>query len=403
MNRSLNHIRLTGIAVLLTSLASVPALAQAPPPAAVRVDAARMDTVQEQRLITGELRAVRRARVATEEPGLVREIPVQAGSRVKAGDILAQLDSRRIEIELTRLTAEEEAASSVRDEREADLQWRLRDLENLQALSKGGASNPKELYDAESQVSIARAKVKSAEFAMAVIKGNMDLMKQRLADTRIIAPFDGVVVSKLVEQGEWMAEGDAVVEMLATSTIEVWLDVPQQFADAILGKQPTVTVNIDATGARIETSDLRAVPSVDSKARTFPLVVRLDNPDGLLAPGMSVTAWVPTGDQAERLTIHKDAVLRGPTGAFAYAARTTDPKAPASAMPVDVQVLFSVNDRFVIQSQALAAGDMVIVEGNERLFPTAPVIPQPMDAGAKTAEADGKPSSGTNATAVNGS
>jgi multidrug efflux pump subunit AcrA (membrane-fusion protein) len=89
-----------------------------------------------------------------------------------------------------------------------------------------------------------------------------------------------------------------------------------------------VTVNIEATGARIETADIRAVPSVDSKARTFPVVVRLDNSTGTLAPGMSVTAWVPTGDLAERLTIHKDAVMRGPTGAYAYAARTTDPKSP---------------------------------------------------------------------------
>jgi RND family efflux transporter MFP subunit len=358
--------------------------------------------VQEHRLVTGELRAVQRARVATEEPGLVLRIPVEAGRMVRAGDLLAQLDGKRIEIELGRLTAEDKAAHAVRDEREADLQWRERDLEMLQNLSRGGASNPKELYDAESQVNIARAKVQTAEFAMAVIQGNLELMRKRLADTRIVAPFDGVVVSKLVEQGEWLSEGDPAVELVATATIEAWLDVPQQFADAILGKQPTVTVNFEATGQSEQTSNLRAVPNMDTKARTFPLIVRLDNAGGQLAPGMSVTAWVPTGDQTERLTIHKDGVLRGPTGAFAYAARTMDPQAPAAAVPVDVQVLFSVNDRFVIQSQALAAGDMVIVEGNERLFPTAPVIPLPMNGDAKAAGPEVKPTSGTNATAVNG-
>jgi RND family efflux transporter MFP subunit len=377
-------MQLTGLALLLAATASPLTVAQGPPPASVRVDAARIESVQEQRLVTGELRAVRRARVATEEPGLVSSIPVQAGSRVKAGDVLAQLDSRRIEIELNRLMAEEAAASAALNERDADLQWRLRDLENLQTLAKGGASNPKELYDAESQVSIARAKTKAAEFAIAVITGNLELMKQRVADTRITAPFDGVVVTKLVEQGEWVAEGAAVVDMLAVSPVEVWLDVPQQFADAILGTTPTVTVNIEATGARIETADLRAVPSVDSKARTFPVVVRLDNSNGTLAPGMSVTAWVPTGDRAERLTVHKDAVMTGPTGAFAYAARTTDPNAPAVAMPMDVQVLFSARDRFVVQSSALSPGDLLIVEGNERLFPTAPVIPQLREAAAQT-------------------
>jgi RND family efflux transporter MFP subunit len=381
----------TGISLAMLACA-MPAAAQGPPPASVRVDAARLEIVQERRLVTGELRAVHRARVATEEPGLVMDMPVQAGQRVRKGDLLAQLDSKRLEIELARLASEGQAATAARDERQTDLDWRLRDLENLQALSKGGASNPKELYDAESQVAIARTRIAAADFAIAVIQGNIELMRKRVEDMRITAPFDGMIVVKLIEQGEWLAEGDAAVEMVSTQEIEAWLDVPQQFSDAIIDKSPTVAVNIEATGASIDASNLWPVPNVDSRARTFPLIVRLDNEAGALAPGMSVTAWVPTGDFAEQLTIHKDALLRGPTGTYVYVARSTGPDAPAIATPVDVQVLFALDDRFVARTMGLNAGDQLIVEGNERLFPTAPVIPLPQqDAHSATTSGSGPP------------
>src|SRR5262245_37061981 len=99
--------RLKHPAVWLSAIAAIvaasTAFAQGPPPATVRVDAAQKQSVQDQRLVTGELRAVQRARVAAEEPGRVTEIPVQAGQHVKKGDLLAQLDGKRLEIELTRL------------------------------------------------------------------------------------------------------------------------------------------------------------------------------------------------------------------------------------------------------------------------------------------------------------
>jgi multidrug efflux pump subunit AcrA (membrane-fusion protein) len=96
----------------------------------------------------------------------------------------------------------------------------------------------------------------------------------------------------------------------------------------------------------------------------------------MLAVGMSVTAYVPTGESGERLTISRDAIMRGPTGAYVYVSRQTQPQAPPSAVPADVQVLFAAGERVVVQSPMLQAGDMLVVEGNERLFPMAPIIPQ---------------------------
>lgn len=371
------------VLAIVACLAPRPAAAQGPPPAPVRVDPARLEKVQDQRMVTGELRPVRKARVATQEPGLVLEITVEEGQIVKKGDPLARLDRKRLEIELQNIQAQEQVARASVDEQQAQLSWRQRDLETYRSAAQRQASNPKELSDAEAQAAIAAAKLAAAQQQIIAIRAQADLVAKRLADTLIIAPFDGVVVVKHVEQGEWVAEGAAVIDLISTGPIDAWLDVPQQYAAAIIGKQPTVSINVEATGEVLASQHVRSIPQVDSKARSFAMIVRLDNPNAALAAGMSITGWVPTGQAAEQLTISKDALLRNDVGAYVYVARSGAPGAPSSATPANVQILFALKDRFVVKSQSIAPGDLIIVEGNERLFPMAPVIPNQAEAAAE--------------------
>ena len=92
---------------------------------------------------------------------------------------------------------------------------------------------------------------------------------------------------------------------------------------------------------------------------------------------MSVAAVVPTGSEGDHLTVSRDAILRGPTGPFLYVAEGGGEGRPAAAAMVPVEVLFSVGDRAAVRGHDLAAGALAVVEGNERLFPGAPVLPTP--------------------------
>ena len=97
---------------------------------------------------------------------------------------------------------------------------------------------------------------------------------------------------------------------------------------------------------------------------------------------MSLTAWVPTNEAASELIVSGDAILRGNTGPYLYAVRTMQPDAPPVAMPVPVDVLCPVNGRVAVRAPQLQEGDLVVIEGNERLFPSTPVNPIPgTDAG----------------------
>ncbi|MHC4422115.1 MAG: efflux RND transporter periplasmic adaptor subunit, partial [Planctomycetota bacterium] len=190
-------------ALIAATLLASPCLAQGgPPPAAVTVDPVRLEPVREHRRVTGELRALRRSKVATEEPGLVTEFPVREGRQVAAGDVLARLDSRRLSLELDALKADARAVESLIEERTANKVWRERELELYRQSLERGAANMKEVLDAESEASMARARVTWAERQREVLKARAELLQERLADMTIVAPFDGVVVIRHVELGE---------------------------------------------------------------------------------------------------------------------------------------------------------------------------------------------------------
>lgn len=362
----------------ITILALLPSLAGAQaPPSNVIVDPVRLEVVKEQRLVTGEIRAFRRSRVAAEEPGIVVDLAIREGDLVKKDALLARLDSRRLEFEFAQLAASEKVAQAAVDEWIAAVERTARDVEWLRDAVRKGATHPKELADAESAWKTASARQLGAEQQIEVIAAQAGLLEKRLADTRITAPFDGIVVAHHKELGEWVAEGEAVVELVSTGPVEAWFAVPEAFYAAVGAEGVSIPIRVEASGQRLESAAIRRIPVVDSSARNFALVLDLPNTDGLLIHGMSLAAWVPSGRSGAHLTVAKDAVLRNEVGPYIFVARKGAPDQPALATPIPIEILFTVGDRVVVRSPTLRPADLAIREGNERLFPMAPVIPSP--------------------------
>jgi RND family efflux transporter MFP subunit len=370
-------------AILLAAAApAFPAAGQGgPPPASVFVEPVQIQNVQDHRRVTGELRARRRARVATQEGGLVVELPVEEGMAVKAGDILAKLDARRLELLKSEVQADLAGAEAQVEERQALLAWRTRDLELIRASMERGGANPRELADASSQEIIAKALALHAQRQVEVIKARIELLDERLADMTIRAPYDGAVVARHVELGEWVDEGGAVVELVTTDRLEAWLEVPQRFLGAVSRPEVEIAITVEAANRSIKARSVRVIPLVDPRARSFYSVADIAGAEAKgLAPGMSVMAWVPSGVAGDHMVISRNAILRNEAGAYVYVAGGSGADAqPANAMPVQVHEMFPIGARTVVASAGLREGDLVIVEGNERLFPMAPVIPIEQD------------------------
>ncbi len=365
-------------------------------PTPVRVGDVEAATIRDRRLVTGELRAMRRARVAGREPGLVLEAPVREGQLVKRGTLLARLDAANLELESKRIAADRIVAEATLEERKADLSLREWQYDAFKKLAERGSSHEQEVRQAESAIAVARARKRQAEEAMKVLDAAKALIDQRIGDMRITAPFDAVVVARHAERGEWLGAGGAVVELVSVGAVEAWFRLPERLVGPLREKGVEVEVRIEAAARTVRTKRFRVVPLIDPQTRTFPLIVDVANDTRALAAGMSATAWVPSGSDVEHVTVPVDALLRNDAGSYVYL--VAGPSADQlRAVPVPVTRLFAHGDRVAVRGDGLRAGARVVVEGNERLMPGAavsiigaPAAPPPASNDPGDASADGE-------------
>ena len=237
------------------------------------------------------------------------------------------------------------------------------------------AVSKREVLDAEREAAVAQAQVRAASDQSEAAKSARELLDVRRGDLEIKAPFDGRVVSRHVEPGEWVSAGTAVVTLVSTGEIEAWLDVPERFVSSIEAAGTDLKVVSDGSGEAAEAKSVRRVPDVDQRTRLFSVVVTIDDGKGALVPGMSVHADLPVGESVERLAVPVDAIMVTREGTFVF--RAGKP-AQEGGMPVSekisVEELFRRDGIAYLNSATLNAGDSVVVEGNERLFPGTPLM-----------------------------
>jgi len=377
-----------GVMTVMASLAFAgAALSQpsegGPPPAKVVVDPARMERVEGLREVTGELRAVRRSLIASEEAGRVVELTVAEGDEIEAGGVIARLDDAIARLERDQTAAQIEVRKATVQEREADLEKAERDLARLQELQQRSSASENEVLDAKTAVTAAAARLAEAKAELRTAEVSLALAKERLEDMQVTAPFTGRVVTKRTEVGQWVREGDAVVELVQLDRIEAWLSVPERFINRLAEPGATVPIRVTALGETLEGTVAQIVPAADRLSRIFPVRATLPNDDGLLRPGMSATGLAPTGQDVDVLTVHKDAILRDGAGAYVFI------NAGQVAAAARIEELFPVGGRMAIRSRQIEEGTEVVVEGNERLYPGQPLAPQPVGGGMAQSPTDG--------------
>ncbi len=362
--RSLTILGAGASGVLALSAVNPAALGQGGPPAArVVVDAVRFEPVEQWREVTGDLRALRRALLASEEEGLVVGLEYQDGDEVKAGAVIARLHDVRARLDVEGDEAEVAARKALVLEREADAERFERDLTRMEEMRSRGAGNEKEYDVTQTVVRTAQARLAAAKAALAVGEADLRLSRQRLEDMTIEAPFDGVIVSKRTEVGQWLERGGSVAEVVDLGSIEVRLDVPERYIGRIGGPGQHVQVRVAGAPEIIACTVTAIVPDADALSRLFPVRVSVENKERRLRPGMSVVGLIPTGATEPTFTVHQDAILRNEAGEYVFF------NGGGTAQVAPIQRMFAVGDRVAIRPGRLAPGDLVVVEGNERMFP----------------------------------
>ncbi|TWT34301.1 efflux RND transporter periplasmic adaptor subunit [Blastopirellula retiformator] len=341
------------------------------PPVAVHAVSVELRQVQPHHRFTGSLRAVARGSVAALEDGRVLEVTVREGAAVKNGDVIARVDSRRLEAQQGELQAMLQTAQALVSQRQAELRQTKLDLERSHSLVGRNAISQQQHEHNETEVAVAEARLATDQRRISEIERQIELMQVRLDDTTVRAPYDAQVIDRLAQPGEWIKAGEPFVTLVSTGEIEAWLEIPERYAGVLSQYAQTPAVKIVGSDKHYVAKSSKRVNEVHPRTRTFQFVVMLDDEEGELSPGMSVDAWLPIGPSQEDLTVPKDAVVRA--GGAVYVCKAVAGEQGTTAVRQPIQVKFETGDWVVVSAVGLTPGDKVIVEGNERLLPNTPI------------------------------
>lgn len=339
------------VLALLLTCAAAPASAQPPaqPPARVVTAPVRTGSFAPTAQFVGSVYFNELARLASETAGLVESYSFSTGDHVRKGQTMVRLNTEILAQDLRAAQAELAQARTT-------LEQARKDDERLSRLIATGAISEQE-HDKQRFLRL------GLEKRVHSLEANVRGIELSISKAVIGAPFDGVVLKRSVNRGEWLERGGLVAEIGRDDVLDVLVDVPQTVTAHLPADR---TAEVEVAGRRLTATDLRLVPKGDVATRTFPIKLTLKNP-GFLAQGMEARVTLPTGPVEDCLIVPRDAVITVMGQTAVWVARDGQ----AAMSPVR-PIGFKGQDAG-LRSEGLAAGDMVVVKGNERLRPGQPL------------------------------
>lgn len=292
----------------------------------------------------GELTAQQQVELTAETAGRVTAIHFESGQTVEAGAPLVQL-----------FDAIEQA--QLRDS-EASLVLAKQQLQRVQELTPTGAESEEVLGQREAAYQRAQAQVESVQ--------------AQLRMKRIEAPFSGKVGLRQVHLGDYLTSGTPIATLTNLTQLYVEFALPQAALGQIT-ETATITFTTDAYPGEHFTASLAAVePQINPATRTVRVQAQVDNSDGRLRPGLYINAIMQRPEADRVLALPLSAVQASAQGNSVVVVKGEQPLQQGAIAFQPVQTGQRIGNAIIITA-GLQAGDVVVVDGQNRLQPNAPV------------------------------
>ena len=286
--------------------------------------------------LTGAAAADRDVTVAAEESGVVREIFVDKGAAVQAGQPLARIDDR-----LLRAQAEQAAAQA--------------------ELARETWERQKRLWEQDS-IGSEMAYIQARQ-GFLTAQANARALAERLERTVIRAPIAGLVEDRMIEVGTMVAPGTPAARIVDVNPVKVVSGLPERYATDIT-KGASAEVYLTALGQEYAGKVSFVGAAVNPQSRTVPVEIAVPNPGGRLRPGMVAEVRIQRTQLDDVLVVPQDAIQRSEDGYYVYVVVEEDGQAVARTRPV---VLGESQDGLVPVEGGLEAGDRVVIVGQKQV------------------------------------
>lgn len=336
------------------------AQAAGPPPQAVGTTVAKSVAWESMLESVGSVAAGRGVTISNEIPGVVRAIRFESGARVRAGQILVELDARVEKAQLASLRARHELATTT--------------AARTKRLEAGGAATKAQLEADESQ--------------MKTVAADAEALEAQIAKKTIRAPFAGKLGIRSINLGQYLNPGTPITVLESQEAVYVDFTVPQQeVARVPVGTAVRIGLPANTTEPPLPGKIAAVDPNIDPVTRSVKLRASVADETAVrdkLHPGMFVNVSVVLPQQSKVVSVPATAVLRAPYGnsVFIVEDRKDEQGKPVSgpdgkpgkvARQQFVRVGSARGD-FVAIDEGVKAGEEVVMLGGFKLRNGAPVM-----------------------------
>jgi RND family efflux transporter MFP subunit len=307
--------------------------ATAPPP--ISVETAKVETRELQRSVeaVGTLDPNEEVTISNQVEGVVEKVFVDLGDAVKMGEVIAQLDTRELELnvhqqeaalqqELARVgltdpnaAFDENKTSQVRQAEAAFADAKIK-LDRTKKLAESGVIAQQQLdaqqaqYDgADAALRSARETISNIRASIAARKTSVALAQKKLADAKIVAPLAGFIKERPASAGQFLRANSPVVTIVQNSPLKLHADVAETAVAYVRVGRP-VRFHVDAFPEREFVGKItRVSPAVDQQSRTLKLEALVGNGDGALRPGFFARVTIQTDHKDQALVVPSDSLM----------------------------------------------------------------------------------------------
>ena len=254
-----------------------------------------------QLILPGNIQAVTEAPILARATGYIRKRYVDIGDRVKAGQVVAEVEAPELDQQILQANAAIDQAKSSVQQAEAAIQ-QGRANENLARLTAGRMSNllgrgvisKQDNDNAQAQYAAQQANVEALtkaasamRSAVAAAEANLARLTQIKTYQTVRAPFDGVITLRNVDTGALVNEGSTLLFRVAqTGMLRTYINLPQADAESVRVGQHAIISIAELPGRKFDGTVTRTSNALDPATRTLLTEVQVRNADGSLMPGM---------------------------------------------------------------------------------------------------------------------
>lgn len=281
-----------------------------------RTAAVETGDIEETITASGNINAVTTVQVGSQVSGTIQKIFVDYNSVVKKGQVIAQIDPQLFQASVVQARANLASARASLERSAILVADTERTLRRNRELVKDGFVAQSDVDSAQTAFDSAVAQQKSAEAQVTQAAGALSTAETNLAYTTIHSPVDGVVISRNVDVGQTVAASFQTPTLFTIAQDLTKMQIDTNVDEADIGRARTglsATFTVDAyPGKTFEGSvvQVRNSPIVTQNVVTYNVVIRVDNKDLLLKPGMTANVTV----HVQRLA----GILRIPNAALRY-------------------------------------------------------------------------------------